>query len=68
VGTYAVLVPLTILQGFPIEYLVYSLIGAILIMVVHRDNIGRLLSGTERKIGEKVKTADSKRASARGQR
>jgi glycerol-3-phosphate acyltransferase PlsY len=59
VGTYAILVPLTIFNGFPIEYLAYTLIGAIFIIVVHRDNISRLLSGTERKIGGKVELGDS---------
>ena len=59
VGTYAILVPLTIINGFPIEYLAYTLIGAIFIIVMHRDNISRLLSGTERKIGEKVELENS---------
>jgi glycerol-3-phosphate acyltransferase PlsY len=54
VGTYAILVPLTIMHGFRIELLVYALIGAILIIVLHRDNIARLLSGKERRLGEKV--------------
>lgn len=54
VGTYAVLVPLTILNGFPIEYLFYALIGTIIIFVMHRDNIARLVSGKERKLGEKA--------------
>jgi len=53
VGTYAILAPLTILNGFPIEYLAYALVGSILIIIMHRDNIARLLAGTERKIGEK---------------
>ena len=51
VGTYAILVPLTIMNGFPIEYLVYTLIGTIVIIVMHRDNIRRLVSGKERKLG-----------------
>lgn len=59
VSTYAILVPLTIINGFPVEYLVYTLIGAIFIIVVHRDNIVRLVSGTERKLGEKVKVGGS---------
>ncbi len=59
VGTYTILVPLTIMNGFPLEYLVYTLVGAIFIIVVHRDNIARLLSGKERKIGERVKVKDS---------
>ena len=59
VGTYAILVPLTIMNGFPIEYLAYALIGTIVITVMHRDNITRLMSGKERKLGEKVGAAGS---------
>jgi glycerol-3-phosphate acyltransferase PlsY len=59
VGTYTVLVPLTILNSFPIEYLAYALIGTIIIIVMHRDNIVRLIQGKERKLGKKVKAADS---------
>ncbi len=53
VGSYAILVPLTIISGFPIVLLAYTLIGAIVIIVMHRDNIARLISGKERKVGEK---------------
>ncbi|MFC1982076.1 glycerol-3-phosphate 1-O-acyltransferase PlsY [Chloroflexota bacterium] len=59
VGTYTILVPLTIMNGFPLEYLVYALIGTIVIIVMHRDNIARLMSGKERKLGEKAKGMDS---------
>lgn len=59
VGSYAILVPLTIMNGFPVEYLFYALVGAIIILVMHRDNIVRLLSGRERKLGEKVEKRDS---------
>jgi len=59
VGAFAILIPLTIINGFPIEYLVYALIGTIFIIVVHRDNIDRLLAGKERKFGERVKMGDS---------
>ncbi|MFH0768431.1 MAG: glycerol-3-phosphate 1-O-acyltransferase PlsY [Chloroflexota bacterium] len=59
VGTYTVLMPLTILHGFPIEYLSYTLIGTIAIIVMHRDNIGRLLAGKERKLGEKAEKVGS---------
>ncbi|MBM4448215.1 MAG: glycerol-3-phosphate acyltransferase [Chloroflexi bacterium] len=55
IAAYAILIPLTILDGFPVEYLVYALVGAVFIIIVHRDNIGRLLAGTERRIGERVK-------------
>ncbi len=54
VGTYTILVPLTILNGFPIEYLLYALAGTIVIIIKHRDNISRLIAGKERKLGEKV--------------
>jgi len=54
VATYIILVPLFIFNGFPIEYLFYTLAGAILVFVMHRDNITRLVSGTERKLGEKA--------------
>ena len=55
VGTYAILVPLTVLHNWPIEYLVYVSIGTIVIIVKHRGNIARLLTGKERKLGEKAK-------------
>lgn len=54
VGTYAILVPLTIMDGFPIEYLLYALVGTVIVIITHRDNINRLISGRERKLGEKV--------------
>jgi glycerol-3-phosphate acyltransferase PlsY len=38
----------------PIAYVVYAMAGAIFIYVMHRDNITRLVNGTERKIGDKV--------------
>ncbi len=54
VGAYALLALLTIKNGFRIELLAYALIGAVLIIVLHRDNIARLLVGKERKLGEKA--------------
>jgi glycerol-3-phosphate acyltransferase PlsY len=54
VSTYGVLVPLTIVYGFPIEYLIYALIGAVVILVTHRSNIARLLRGRERRLGERA--------------
>lgn len=54
VGTYAILVPLTIIYGFPVEYLAYTLIGTVVILYMHRGNIKRLVSGKERRIGEKA--------------
>ena len=55
VSTYGVLIPLTIFHRFPIEYLIYALTGSIVIIIVHRDNISRLLAGKERKLGERAK-------------
>jgi len=63
VGTYAILLPLTIVNGYPIEYLLYALVGTIGIFITHRDNITRLLAGTERRLGErkaKLASAPSK--------
>jgi glycerol-3-phosphate acyltransferase PlsY len=59
VGTYTILIPLTILDGFPVEYLVYCLIGTIVVIYMHRDNIARLLAGKERKLGEPAQAIDS---------
>ncbi len=36
--------------------MLYMIIGPALIIIFHRDNISRLLSGTERKLGQKVGT------------
>ena len=58
VGAYVILAPLTILSGFPIEYLVYALAGSIIVFAMHRDNIGRLVSGRERKLFDKVELGD----------
>ncbi len=55
VGTYAVLIPLTIFNRFPIEYLIYALIGSVVIIIMHRDNISRLLAGRERKLGQRAR-------------
>ena len=59
VGAYTILVPLTIMSGFPLEYLVYALIGVLAIIVMHRDNIARLLSGKESKLGERTEQIGS---------
>jgi acyl phosphate:glycerol-3-phosphate acyltransferase len=58
VTAYVILVPLTVIYKFPLEYLVYALIGGLMIIVLHRDNINRLVAGTERKIGQKAEKTD----------
>ena len=59
VGTYTILVPLTIMNAFPLEYLVYTLIGTIAIIVMHRGNIARLIAGKERKLGERAEEIET---------
>jgi acyl phosphate:glycerol-3-phosphate acyltransferase len=59
VACYLILVPLTVIYQFPLEYLFYALIGGLVIIVMHRDNINRLVTGTERKIGQKADKADT---------
>jgi glycerol-3-phosphate acyltransferase PlsY len=39
-----------------IEYVIYTMIGSIFIYIMHRDNIRRLVTGKERKLGEKTGT------------
>jgi len=40
----------------PLDYIYYGIIGGTLIVVRHKDNIQRLLKGTERKIGQRAET------------
>ncbi len=54
VGVFTILIPFTIFFNLPIEYLGYALIGTVIIVFVHRDNIKRLLSGNERKLNQKA--------------
>jgi len=56
---YIFLIPLIIIYKFPLEYLGYALIGGLVIIYMHRDNIVRLLAGTERKIGQKADRFDT---------
>ncbi len=54
VAAFILLIALTILQPYHLAYAFYAMICAIFIFAKHRDNIVRLLTGTERKLGEKV--------------
>lgn len=40
-------------DGFPLPYRIFSLIAAVFVLIRHRQNIQRLLSGTESKVGAK---------------
>jgi len=55
VSTCIILVPLIIVRDYPFEYLAYTLAGTMIITVMHRGNIVRLISGTERRLGDKAK-------------
>ena len=41
---------LAALFGYPMEYLLFTAIAAVLVIVRHRENIKRLMNGTENKI------------------
>ncbi len=53
VGGLTLLV-LGILGINPIEYGFFGLIGGSIVVFSHRDNIGRIIAGTERKLGNRV--------------
>lgn len=53
IGAYMIMLPLIVFNGYPIELLLYSLAGTIGLIITHRDNIERLATGTERRLGEK---------------
>ena len=55
VSAFILLIILVIFESYPIEYAIYTMICAIFIIVMHHDNISRLVTGTERRLGEKVK-------------
>jgi acyl phosphate:glycerol-3-phosphate acyltransferase len=44
--------------GVHLPQLVYLIVGPALVITLHHDNIGRLLAGKERKIGQKVNTEE----------
>jgi glycerol-3-phosphate acyltransferase PlsY len=54
VGTYTAMILLTVLNHWPLEFLLYALVGAVVIIVMHRGNITRLLAGNERRLGDKA--------------
>jgi glycerol-3-phosphate acyltransferase PlsY len=42
------------LGWYPLPYLLFSLVGGALVLLMHRSNVVRLLQGTERRLGERV--------------
>lgn len=54
----ALCVPIgALLLGYPRESVVACAVAAVIIGYRHRDNIGRLLAGTERRLGERPQSA-----------
>jgi glycerol-3-phosphate acyltransferase PlsY len=56
--TYAILSFLAINRASPVEYLTYSVIGTLIIIIMHRDNIERIIAGKERKLGDKAESTE----------
>jgi glycerol-3-phosphate acyltransferase PlsY len=51
----AILPILTILFKRSIEFIIFTIVLGLLVIVKHRSNIERLINGTEAKLGEKTK-------------
>ncbi|MDP9424937.1 MAG: glycerol-3-phosphate 1-O-acyltransferase PlsY [Actinomycetota bacterium] len=51
-----------LLTGQPWPYVVYTVVGGVLVLYRHRENARALLNGTERKIGEKAGGKNNVRA------
>jgi acyl phosphate:glycerol-3-phosphate acyltransferase len=47
------------------QSLLFLVLGPLLVIILHYDNIGRLLAGTERKIGQKVQVEEKARPTTR---
>lgn len=56
-GILCLLIPLTLIHGYPPVYLVYGLLAAALIIYQHRDNISRLQTGTELRLDDNAPKA-----------
>ena len=52
-GTAALII-LALTGQAPVEYIWYGVIGAVVVIGLHKDNIQRLIKGEERKIGQSV--------------
>jgi glycerol-3-phosphate acyltransferase PlsY len=51
------LIIMSTLGHLPLAYIWFGAIGSVLVVVRHRENIQRLLSGTERKLGQRAEAA-----------
>lgn len=53
--TASVCLPLgAFLLGYPVEFVVAAAAAALIVILRHKDNLARLFSGTERKLGEQA--------------
>ena len=57
-GIALLMILLTVVNGFPLSYLIYSLLAAIVIVYQHRDNILRLQTGKESRFGDKIRVSN----------
>jgi glycerol-3-phosphate acyltransferase PlsY len=55
--TAALSVAFFVTGRIPAAYLIYFVTAAVLVVWTHRENIGRLLAGTENRIGNRIQTA-----------
>jgi glycerol-3-phosphate acyltransferase PlsY len=55
ITAFIMLTALNLLQPYLLAYVFYAMICAIFIFAMHRDNIMRLVTGTERRLGDKAR-------------
>ncbi|MFM7367594.1 MAG: glycerol-3-phosphate acyltransferase, partial [Sphaerospermopsis kisseleviana] len=60
-GAVAVSILMVVFQQ-PLAYVLFSIAGGLYVIIRHRSNIERLLTGTEPKIGQKVETESQQTA------
>ena len=55
IAAFIMLIVIAVVKSYPVEYMTYTtytMICAVFIFIMHRDNVSRLVSGTERKLGK----------------
>lgn len=52
-----IIIALYVMKGLPQEFLLFGVVSSLLIILQHKDNISRLVHGTERKLGQKAENA-----------
>jgi glycerol-3-phosphate acyltransferase PlsY len=62
IATFIMLIIIAVVKSYPVEYMTYTtytMICAVFIFVMHRDNVSRLVSGTERKLGKEAEPKET---------